>query len=178
MDMKLQSERAMRIPRAADLGPDPEALGDRFELCCPHIDVITDLLGHAPAMQPLDRVFQPGEYVVREGDPANSFYVITRGSVAIETSVPYQEPVTIETLRDGDLLGWSWLVPPYCTTFDARAVRETHALEFDATCLRRRLDSDIELGYVLLRLFAAVIVERVEGTRIRLLDAYRTKPSR
>lgn len=152
------------------------------------MELISDLLEHVPALQPLDRehretiggcgsnrVFEAGEYIMREGDPADSFYVLRRGSVGIETFVPREGPVTIETLHDGDLLGWSWLVPPYCTTFDARALKETHAMAFDGACLRRKLDSDPALGYVLLRLFAAVIVERLQGTRIRLLDVYGKK---
>src|SRR4051812_30633121 len=110
--------------------------------------------------------------MMREGDPADTFFVIRRGSVAIETFVPRQGAVTIETLHDGDLLGWSWLVPPYSTTFDARAPPETPPIEVDGGRLRRKLDGDPALGYVLLRMFAAVIVERLQGTRIRLLDVY------
>src|SRR4051812_41552892 len=149
------------------------------------MEPISELLEHVPAFRPLEphhretiagsgsnRVFQPGEYMMREGDPADTFYVIRRGSVAIETLVPSEGQVTIETLHDADLLGWSWLVPPYCTTFDARALAETHAIAFDGLCLRRKLDGDPALGYMLLRLFAAVIVERLQGTRIRLLDVY------
>ena len=149
------------------------------------MELISDLLEHVPALQPLypehretiagcgsNRIFEPDEYIMREGDPADTFYVVRRGSVAIETFVPRQGPVTIETLHDGDLLGWSWLVPPYCTTFDARALNQTHTIAFDGACLRRKLDADPALGYVLLRLFAAVIVERLQGTRIRLLDVY------
>jgi len=149
------------------------------------MELISELLEQVPAMRPLEhehretlsgcgsnRVFQAGDYLMREGDPADTFYVIRRGSVAIETFVPSEGQVTIETLHDADLLGWSWLVPPYTTTFDARALKETHAIAFDGACLRRKLDSDPALGYMMLRLFAAVIVERLQGTRIRLLDVY------
>jgi CRP/FNR family cyclic AMP-dependent transcriptional regulator len=149
------------------------------------MELISDVLDQVPALRPLEpehratiagcgsnRVCKPGEYMMREGDPADTFYVIRRGSVAIETFVPSEGQVTIETLHDGDLLGWSWLVPPYSTTFDARALTETHAIAFDGACLRHKLDADPALGYMLLRLFAAVIVERLQGTRIRLLDVY------
>src|SRR3954468_22412875 len=149
------------------------------------MEVISELLEHVPALRPLDpehretiagcgsnRVFPPGEYMMREGDPADVFYVIRRGSVAIETFVPSEGQVTIETLHDGDLLGWAGLAPPYSTTFDARTLTETHAIGFDGACLRRKLDGDPALGYVVLRLFTPVIVERLQGTRIRLLDVY------
>lgn len=155
------------------------------------MDTISELLEQVPALQPLDRehretiaacgsqrVLEADEYVMREGDPADTFYVIRRGSVAIETFVPNEGSVAIETLHDGDLLGWSWLVPPYCTTFDARALKETHVIAFDGACLRRKFEYDPALGYVLLRLFAAVIVERLQGTRIRLLDVYAKHPAR
>jgi CRP/FNR family transcriptional regulator, cyclic AMP receptor protein len=153
------------------------------------MELISELIEHVPALRPLDaehretisgcgsnRVFEGGDYIMREGDPADTFYVIRRGSVAIETFVPRQGAVTIETLHDGDLLGWSWLVPPYCTTFDARALTTTHAIAFDGACLRGKLDANPALGYVLLRLFSAVIVERLQGTRLRLLDVYGKVP--
>lgn len=149
------------------------------------MELISELLEHVPALWPLEpghretiggcgsnRVFAAGEHILREGDAADTFYVIRRGAVAIETFVPREGAVTIETLHDGDLLGWSWLVPPYRTTFDARALTETHAIAFDGACLRGKLDADPALGYVLLRLFTAVIVERLQGTRLRLLDVY------
>lgn len=149
------------------------------------MELISELLEHVPGLWALEphqretiagcgqnRVFEAGEYMLREGEPADTFYVVRRGSVAIETFAPRRGPVTIETLHDGDLLGWSWLVPPYRTTFDARALTTTHAIAFDGACLRGKLDGDPALGYVLLRLFAAVIVERLQGTRLRLLDVY------
>jgi CRP/FNR family transcriptional regulator, cyclic AMP receptor protein len=149
------------------------------------VELISELLEGVPALWPLEpghretiagcgsnRVFEAGEYILREGEPADTFYVIRRGDVAIETFGPREGPVTIETIHEGDLLGWSWLVPPYRTTFDARALTQTHAIAFDGACLRGKLDADPALGYVLLRLFAAVIVERLQGTRLRLLDVY------
>ena len=66
------------------------------------------------------RTFGRGEVVFHEGDPADSFYVIREGAVAIETEVPGRGAVVMQTLHDGELLGWSWLVPPYRTAFDAR----------------------------------------------------------
>ena len=153
------------------------------------MELIAELLNEVPGLTPLEphhretiagcglnRVHQAGDYILREGEPANTFYVIRRGSVAIETYTPRGGPVTIETLHEGDLLGWSWLVPPYRTTFDARALTTTHVIAFDGACLRGKLDTDPALGYVLMRLFAAVIVERLQGTRLRLLDVYGKTP--
>ena len=89
---------------------------------------------------------------MREGEPADAFYVIREGAVALETDVPGRGAVTLETLHDGDLLGWSWLVPPYRTAFDARALGTTHAIAFDGACLRGKCEADPALGYDLLKL--------------------------
>ena len=146
---------------------------------------IEDLLGAVPALGSLppehratiagcavNEVFEPGAPILREGEPANTFYVLRQGSVAIETFVPRRGPVTVETLHDGELLGWSWLFPPYRTAFDARALATTHAIAFDGACLRGKCDADPALGYDLLKLFAAVVVERLQQTRLRVLDLY------
>lgn len=117
-------------------------------------------------------VFEPGKRIMREGQPADSFYVIRHGAVALETVVPQRGPVTVQTLHDGELLGWSWLVPPYRTAFDARSLGTTRAIAFDAACLRGKCDADPALGYDLLKLLASVFVERLQDTRLRLLDLY------
>jgi CRP/FNR family cyclic AMP-dependent transcriptional regulator len=116
--------------------------------------------------------FEQGDYLLREGDEADSFFVIRKGHVALETFVPERGALTIETIETGGLLGWSWLVPPYRVDFDARAVEPIRAIAFDATCLRGKLDEDPALGYELMKRFVPVIVERLQATRIRLLDVY------
>jgi CRP/FNR family transcriptional regulator, cyclic AMP receptor protein len=119
-----------------------------------------------------NRVFADGEYLAREGDPADTFYVIRTGSVALEIDVPQRGALVIETLHDNDLVGWSWLLAPYRTHIDVRACGTTHMIAFDGACLRGRCDADPLLGYDLLRRFAVVIVERLQATRLRLIDVY------
>ena len=80
--------------------------------------------------------------------------------------------MTIETIDDGDLLGWSWLVPPFREYLDARALGPVHVVAFDAACLRGKADEDPVLGYELMRRFIPVIVERLQATRVRMLDVY------
>ena len=92
--------------------------------------------------------------------------------MAIETFVPRRGAVVIETLHEGDLLGWSWLFPPYRNAFDARAITTTHTISFDGACLRGKADADPALGYALMKLFSAVMLERLQETRVRLLDLY------
>ena len=116
--------------------------------------------------------FREGEVLFREGDPADTFYVIRHGSIAVEMFVPARGPVTIETMQSGEVLGWSWLFAPYRWQFDARALQDVRATGFDGACLRGKCDADPALGYDLMKRFAQVMTERLQWTRIRLLDVY------
>ena len=116
--------------------------------------------------------FEDDERIMREGEQADTFYVIRHGAVALETVVPQRGPVVLQTLHDGELLGWSWLVPPYRTAFDARSLGTTRAISFDGACLRDKCEADPALGYALLKLLSGVFTERLQDTRLRLLDLY------
>jgi CRP/FNR family transcriptional regulator, cyclic AMP receptor protein len=116
--------------------------------------------------------FLEGETLFREGNPANTFLLIRHGSVAIETFVPARGAITIETIEPGEIVGWSWLFPPYRWHFDARALSTVRATAFDGACLREKCDSNPELGYELMSRFAQVLMERLQWTRLRLLDVY------
>lgn len=116
--------------------------------------------------------FDAGETIFREGDPADAFYILRQGSIALETFVPVRGPVVIETIEPGDVLGWSWLFPPYRWHFDARALSVVRATGFDGACLRRKCGDDPALGYDLMGRFAQVLIERLRWTRLRLLDVY------
>jgi len=126
----------------------------------------------------LNRTFAAGDRLLTENEQADAFFAIRHGTVAIETYVPQRGGVTIETLHGGDVLGWSWLFPPYRTTFDARALGVVRTISFDGTCLRQKCDDDPQLGYELMKRFAAVMVERLQATRLRLLDVYGLLPGR
>ena len=117
-------------------------------------------------------VFQEGEQIFREGDDANSFYVIRQGKVALEIFVPRRGPVNILSVEDGDVVGWSWMFPPYKWHFDARAMELTRAAAFDARCLRGKLDEDPQLGFELMKRFASVMLDRLNISRLQLLDIY------
>ncbi len=113
-----------------------------------------------------------GEYLFREDDVADVFHVIRRGHISLEVHAPHGLPLVVETLGDGALVGWSWLFEPYRWQFDARATEPTRLLSFDAACLRGKCDENHELGYHLMRAFAAVMTARLQATRLRLLDLY------
>ena len=116
--------------------------------------------------------FDAGIYLFREGEPANHFYLIRHGKVAIEIFAPPRKGIIVQTLSAGDALGWSWLVPPYQWRFHARAVEPVRAIALDGKCLRARCEEDHDLGYELLKRFAQVIAQRLEATRFQLLDVY------
>ena len=119
-----------------------------------------------------NRIFRPGDYLLRAGERADSFFVIRRGDVAVETYVPQRGALTLETLHDGDVLGWSWLFPPYRIAFDARATETVHAVAFDGLCLRGKCEEDHDLGYDLMIRFARVMAERLQAARMQMLDVY------
>ena len=119
-----------------------------------------------------NRVFEAGEHLAREGDPADTFFVIRHGRVALEVEAPARGRLIVETLGEGAVVGWSWLFPPYRWNFDARALETTRAIGFDGACLRGKCDADHALGYELMRRFAAVMLDRLQATRLRLLDVY------
>ena len=116
--------------------------------------------------------FNPGEFIFRAGQEANHFYVVRSGRVSVETFAPQRGAITIETVGDGELLGWSWLIPPFQWHFDARALNLTRAVALDARCLRSKCDADPSLGYELLKRFSQVMEQRLEATRLQLLDLY------
>ena len=110
-----------------------------------------------------------GKTIFVEGDPADAFYFIQEGSVSIELTVPNHPRSSVQKVGAGDILGWSWVSPPYHWHFNARALKATKAISFDARCLRSKLDQDHELGYELLKRFAEVIVQRLDATQVQLL---------
>jgi CRP-like cAMP-binding protein len=116
--------------------------------------------------------FDAGEFIFREGEEANQFYIIRHGKVALDILVPERGPITIETLGAGEILGWSWLIPPYYWHFNARAAELTRAIALDGKCLRTKCEDDHDLGYELLKRFAHIIEQRLQATRLQLLDVY------
>jgi CRP/FNR family cyclic AMP-dependent transcriptional regulator len=116
--------------------------------------------------------FNAREFIFKEGEEANLFYLIRHGNVALEISAPEHATMTIQTIGKGDILGWSWLIPPYHWLFDARAIELTRAIALDGKCLRTKCEQDHDLGYELLKRFAHIMDERLQATRLQLLDVY------
>lgn len=117
-------------------------------------------------------VVQSGDYVFREGDPADKFYLLRHGRVCLEVHAPGREPLIVDTLSADELLGWAWLVPPFRAPFDARAMELTRLISLDAVCLRGKMEEDHHLGYELHKRFAPVVARRLEAALMRLIDMY------
>lgn len=116
--------------------------------------------------------FAEEQMLFREGDAADTFFLIRHGTVAIETFRPVGGAMMIETVEPGDVVGWSWLFAPYRWHFDARALTVVRATAFDGACLRDKCAADPALGYELMSRFAQLLVERMQWMRLRLLDVY------
>jgi CRP/FNR family transcriptional regulator, cyclic AMP receptor protein len=116
--------------------------------------------------------YRSGEYIFREGEPAEHFYIVRQGKVALETHGVQRGRIIIETIEAGEVLGWSWLFPPYRWHFSARVLRETRAIALDGVCLRAKGEADHDLGYELAMRVARIMMERLQATRLQALDVY------
>ena len=121
-------------------------------------------------------MFEAGHYLFHEGEPADQFYLIRHGRVALETATPGKSAVAFQTVTEGEIVGVSWLVPPYRWAYDAKALELTRAIAMDATCLRRKCEEDHDLGYELMKRFVPIVVERLHTTRLQMLDVYGAGP--
>ena len=119
--------------------------------------------------------FKAGTYILREGDPANTFYLIRKGKVAVEVLAPQHKPIIVSTLGVGEILGWSWLLPPFQWKFSERAVDDIRVIALDGKCLRTKCEENHDLGYEVLKRFAQIMEQRLEATRLQLLDVYAVK---
>jgi len=116
--------------------------------------------------------FVADELIFGEGGEASRFYVIRSERVALQINSPAHGPLIIDTMDQGEVVGWSWLVPPYRYFCDARAVTPVSATVLDGACLRGKCEANPELGYQLLKRVAVVMYQRLQSTRIRMLDLY------
>ncbi len=118
------------------------------------------------------REFSPGEYLLREGREAGEFYLLLTGHVAVELYVPERGLLRLQTLGPGDVVGWSWFLPPYRAAFDVRVIHPVQGIVLDASGLRRLVEEEASLGVRVLRQLVGVVAKRVHAARLQLLDVY------
>jgi CRP-like cAMP-binding protein len=116
--------------------------------------------------------FDADAFLFHEDEPAERFYVLLQGRIALEAHVPGRPSIVVATLRPGDLVGWSWLLPPYRTHFDAHAIESCRLIRFDALPLRQRLAKDCTFGYELYRRMTPILVARLNAARRQMIDWY------
>ena len=121
--------------------------------------------------------FNPGDFISREGEEANQFFIIREGEIALEIYREGHDPLTVQTLKEGEVLGWAWLVPPYRWRLDAQAVKLTRAFAFDGKCLRTKCQEDKNLGYELLIRVLPLMGKGLEATQLKFLEVYKKNNS-
>jgi CRP/FNR family cyclic AMP-dependent transcriptional regulator len=120
----------------------------------------------------INKVFKAGDWIAREGDPADTFYILRSGRAAIITHIPQRGEIVVQTVSGDDIVGWSWLFAPYQWTFGIRALDTVHAIELNGKCLREKCEQDTAMGYRLMKKFVEFMTSRLRATRIQLLDIY------
>ena len=116
-------------------------------------------------------VFRDGTFLFREGAPAETFFLIREGAVALEIAAP-NRVITVQTLGTGEMVGFSWLISPHQWGSDGRAVGRVRAIEMDGACLRGKCESDPRLGFDLMQRFARLASQRLQTAHLQLLDVY------
>ena len=116
--------------------------------------------------------FPAGAFLFEEGEPADRFFLVRHGRVGIEVAAPGRGPIVVQTVGPGEIVGFSWLFEPHRWEFDARAVEATTAVALDGVCLRGKCEEDLVLGFDLMQRFARVVIQRLQNTRLQLLDVY------
>jgi CRP/FNR family cyclic AMP-dependent transcriptional regulator len=114
--------------------------------------------------------FKKGQTILREGEFANRFYLVESGKVVLESGAGFNKPMVVEIIGPGDLLGWSWMFPPYVWQFTARALEPTTAIFFYGTILREYCEKDHSLGYELFKRMSVVMMKRLQAARKQMLS--------
>jgi CRP-like cAMP-binding protein len=119
-----------------------------------------------------DVAFEPGQVILSEGGLAGALYLLQNGQVALSARSPGKGNLLVQTLGGGEVLGLSWLFPPFQWRFDAYALDFVEALAVEGPGLRASLDDDPVFGYQVLKRVAPIVLQRLQQTRLRLLDLY------
>jgi CRP/FNR family transcriptional regulator, cyclic AMP receptor protein len=116
--------------------------------------------------------FEAGAYVFREGTPADTFYLVREGKIAVEIFVPHRKPIIVATIGEGEIVGWSWLLPPYVWKFHGHAVHNVRAIALDGKCLRTKCEENHDLGYEILKRVVQIVEHRLDEARFQQVDVY------
>ena len=118
-----------------------------------------------------DIAFPAGHRLFEDGGTASRFWLIQSGRVTLDLHVPGQGRTRIDTIGMGELVGWSWMYPPFRWAFGAVAAGPVEAFEFDARAVRARCGADPAFGYELTSRLAQVLAKRLQSARFRVITA-------
>ncbi len=118
------------------------------------------------------RELNAGDVLFRQGESADKFYLLRSGEVSVQVPALMGPALQIQKLREDQILGWSWLIPPYRWNFQALALEDAVVLEFDGSIILARCEQDPSFGYQLLKLFAALMSERLDAARQKMMDQW------
>jgi len=116
--------------------------------------------------------FNRDQYLVRQGQGAERFFLIRKGQVRVELVGEDKKPIPVQTVGPNEIVGWSWMIPPYRWSFDVRAQEPTIAIVFDGSALRKTCEKDFELGFRLLQRVNFALLQRLEALRAQLLEIH------
>lgn len=117
-------------------------------------------------------IFEENTFLAMQGGPADTFYLLREGSVALMLDSPLRPPMIYQTLTANEIVGVSWLVPPYKWTISAKAQSLTKAIALDGACLRAKCEKDPRLGYLLMKRLMHIMIEREDAFCLHLLDIF------
>ncbi|MHA1157990.1 MAG: Crp/Fnr family transcriptional regulator [Alphaproteobacteria bacterium] len=116
--------------------------------------------------------FPVDKFLFRADQPADQFYLVRSGDVVLELDMTGRKRLVVQSIHSGEVVGASWMLPPYRWRFDARAVDDVRAIGIDATCLRDKCDGNPELGYQIFKRFLPIVADRLLAARVQLVDLY------
>ena len=120
----------------------------------------------------VERQVAKGEVLFQQGKVADKFYLVRKGQISVQVPALVGPPLELQILGENQMLGWSWLIPPYRWNFMARAVEDTELLEFDGQAILARCENDPKFGYELFKRFTALMSERLNAARQKMMDQW------
>jgi CRP-like cAMP-binding protein len=147
----------MNTSLRANIADQPFFRGMKAE----HLDII--------AANAEEKSFEPKQILFHEGEPANRFFIIQSGKIVLEAHEAGREASVVQTLGPGEVLGWSWLFPPFAWHLRARVIEPTTALVLDGAHLLIAAEMDHDFGYRLMKRIAQLLIARLQATTHQVL---------
>jgi len=130
-------------------------------------EYVERLAGHAA-----ERKVENGTCLFRSGDPAKHFYLLVEGEISIEIPALSGPTLQVQRLKPVRVLGWSWLLPPFKWSFNARAETDARVLEFDGESVLNECESDPTFGFEVIKRFSGLMAERLDAAHRKMMEQW------